>query len=102
VAKTFRAFHPGDLLPDLLKLTIATAAAMLAGLIASQVPPPAIFNQRWMALMELGEVFIACVLAAWPALMLTKSITGAEGKTLMGIILPGRIGGEQPCVDVVT
>lgn len=102
VAKTFRAFHPGDLLPDLLKLTIATAAAMLAGLIASQVPLPAIFNQRWMALMELGEVFIACVLAAWPALMLTKSITGAEGKTLMGIILPGRIGGEQPCVDVVT
>lgn len=102
VAKTFHAFDPGALLRDALKVTTATAVAMLAGFIATRLPLPAIFNQRWMALLELTKVFLACVLAAWPALMLTKSITGAEGKALMGIILPARLSGEPRCADVVT
>jgi O-antigen/teichoic acid export membrane protein len=102
VAKTFRSFNPGALLPDALKLTAATAAAMLAGLIATQVPLPVIFSQRWMAVMELAKVFLASALAAWPALMLTKSITGAESKALMGIVLPKRMVGEQRCADVAS
>jgi O-antigen/teichoic acid export membrane protein len=101
ITKTFRAFHPRSLLPDALKLTVASAAVLLAGAIATRIPLPAIANVRWLAVLELGKVSLACLLAAWPALVLTKSVTGAEGKALIGIVLPQRMRAGRHCAEIV-
>jgi|HubBroStandDraft_6_1064221.scaffolds.fasta_scaffold00055_30 O-antigen/teichoic acid export membrane protein len=102
ITKTFHAFHPRALLPDALRLTVASAVVLLAGAVATRIPLPAIAHGRWLAVLELGKVSLACLLAAWPALALTKSVTGAEGKALVGIVLPRRMRAEQRCVESVT
>ncbi len=91
ITKTFHAFQLKALLPDALKLTAASAVVLLAGATAMRLPLPAIANNRWHAVLELGKVGLACLLAAWPALALTKSVTGAEGKAIIGILVPRRI-----------
>jgi hypothetical protein len=102
VTQTFRAFHPKSLLPDALRLTLASAAVLLAGLIASRVPLPAVANGRWLAVLDLAKISLACLVAAWPALVLTKSVTGAEGRTLLGIVLPRKVRPEPRYVESVT
>jgi len=102
VTKTFHAFQLKALLPDAMKLTGASAAILLAGAIAMRIPLPAIGNARWVAVLELGKVSLACFLAAWPALVLTKSVTGAEGKALVSILRPRRMHTAQPCAESVT
>jgi hypothetical protein len=47
------------------------------------------------ALLQLAKVFFACMAAAWPALWLTKSVTGAEGRALMGVFRPRRATAGQ-------
>lgn len=102
IVRTFHGFHLKSLLPDAMKLTVAVAAVLTAGAIATQIPLPAISNARWLAALELGKVGLACLLAAWPALMLTKSVTGAEGKALAGIVLPRWARGEPRCAESAT
>ncbi len=102
ITKTFHAFHPRALLPDALKLTMATAVVLAAGAVATQIPLPAMSSARWLAVLDLGKVSLACLLAAWPALVLTKSVTGAEGRALLGIVLPRRMTAEQPYAEIVT
>jgi O-antigen/teichoic acid export membrane protein len=101
VAKTFRAFQPKSLLPDALKLTAASAIVLVAGAIATRIPLPPISNTRWLAVLELGKVSLACLLAAWPALAVTKSVTGSESRALMSVVRPRRRA-DQPCAESVT
>ncbi|MGA2696609.1 MAG: hypothetical protein ABSE92_11135, partial [Terriglobales bacterium] len=95
ITKTFRSFHPRALLSDAVKLTVATAAVLFAGALAAAVPLPGISNARLLAGLQLGKVCLGCLLAAWPALALTKSITDAESKTLFGIFLPHRLRSQE-------
>jgi O-antigen/teichoic acid export membrane protein len=99
ITKTFRAFHPKSLLPDALKLTLASAAVLVAGAIATRIPLPPVASVRWLAVLQLGKVSLACLLAAWPALVLTKSVTGAEGRALISIVRPRRVRAEEPCAE---
>lgn len=99
VTKTFHSFHPNSLLPDALRLTMASGAILLAGLIASRIPLPAMANGRWLAVLDLAKVSLACLVAAWPALVLTKSVTGAEGRTLIGIVLPRSLRARPQCAE---
>jgi O-antigen/teichoic acid export membrane protein len=101
ITKTFHAFHPRLLLPDALRLTVASGAVLLAGAIATQIPLPAIANARWLAVLELGKVSLACLLATWPALALTKSVTGAEGRALVNILIPRWMRSEPRCAESV-
>jgi O-antigen/teichoic acid export membrane protein len=96
IARTFHAFHPQSLLPDALKLTVATAGVLAVGAIATRMPLPIISGDRFQALLELGKVFLVCILAVWPALWLTKSITGHEGTAIMNILRPRRMSAERP------
>jgi O-antigen/teichoic acid export membrane protein len=99
IANTFHAFRPQSLLPDALKLTAATAAVLAAGAIATRMPLPVISGGRLQAVLELGKVFLVCILAVWPALWLTKSMTGGEGETIMSILRPRRMSAGQHCAD---
>jgi O-antigen/teichoic acid export membrane protein len=95
ITRTFRAFRPQSLIPDALKLTAAAAAVLAAGAIATRMPLPIISSARLQAVLELGTVSLACLLAVWPALWLTKSITGGEGNAIMNIFLPRRLTAAQ-------
>jgi O-antigen/teichoic acid export membrane protein len=94
IARTFHAFRPQSLLPDALKLTAATVGVLAVGAIATRIPLPIISGDRLQALLELGKVFLVCILAVWPALWLTKSITGREGTAIMNILRPRRMSAE--------
>jgi hypothetical protein len=95
LTKTFRVFRLESLLPDLCRLTIATCIVLAAGALASQIPPPAISNARLLSVVELGKVLLACLITAWPALALTKSVTGAESRALFGLLLPKQLRPES-------
>ncbi len=46
--------------------------------------------QRLNALIKLSEIGVACLLMAWPALVVTKSISTAERQSIMDAMVPGR------------
>lgn len=95
ITKTFQAFRPKSLLPDALKLSVAAGVVLVAGAIATRTPLPTVSSARLQALLELGKVLFGCLLALWPALWLTKSVTSGEGKAIMSIFLPRRMGAGQ-------
>jgi hypothetical protein len=43
-----------------------------------------------MATAKLVEYGIGCLIAAWPALIVTKCVTVAERRALLGMFLPGQ------------
>ncbi len=88
--RTFPAFHIRDLLPDTLRVTAATAIMLAAGGVFASFPSPAIHNSRTLALFQLGKVTAGCLLAAWPALLITKAITRAEGTAIIKVLVPRR------------
>lgn len=91
LTKTFHVFRAKSLLPDFIKLVSATALILAAGIAASHLPIPSGFSTRISAALTLAEVLLACLLAAWPALLITRSVTSAEGKAIVGIFLSHRI-----------
>ena len=90
VAKTFRSFRPSNLVSDARKLVAAAAMVLAAGAIASWVPLPFILSTRLQALLELGKICLGCLLALLPALWLTKSLSGGEGKAIMNVFVSQR------------
>lgn len=94
IGTTFRSFSIKSLVPDTLKVSVGTAAIILAGLIASFLPTFSIGNERVVAAFKLGWISLVCLLAAWPALTLTKSVSTAEGRTVLDIVIPERTGIE--------
>jgi len=88
--KAFEAFRVRFLLTDTLRLTAAIAVVLSAAGVALLLPVPAVSNPRLAATLQLAKVTLACLVAAWPALVLTKSLTGTEGRALVGAFLPRR------------
>ncbi len=99
ITKTFPAVHPNSLLLDGLKLSAAAAVVLLAGAIAIWTPLPTLSSARLQALLDLGKVSVGCLLALWPTLWLTGSITGREGRAIMNIFLPRRMSAAQGCAE---
>jgi O-antigen/teichoic acid export membrane protein len=91
VARTFHRFHPKDLLPDSLRLVAATTCVLAAGIGALLLPSPNISSARLSAIFLLGKAALACLMAVWPALRLTKSLTGPEMRLLLHVVLPQRL-----------
>ncbi len=102
IGKTFHAFHPKDLLPDAIRLTSATTCIFLAAGIATRIPLTIGSNARLSAAIGLAKIASACLLAFWPALWLTKSLTDGERKALIHSIFPARMHLDQNRVETVT
>jgi O-antigen/teichoic acid export membrane protein len=97
IARTFHAFDLKSLVPDSLKLFAATAVVLAAGAMGLYLPFHTISsNARIVALLQLGAISFACLLAIVPALLVTRSVTTTEGKTLLGVFLPGRTVAANP------
>ena len=95
LTKAFEAFRVRLLLTDALRLGAAVIVVLSAAGVALLLPIPAVSSPRLAATLQLAKVSLACLMAAWPALALTKSLTGAEGRALVSAFLPRR-GRPEP------
>jgi O-antigen/teichoic acid export membrane protein len=93
LTQTFHAFKVKALIPDAVKLIAASAAVVAFGAIATQIPLPGVTNARLSSALKLGEASLACLLMIWPALLLTRSVTGSERRAILSIFLP-RLSGS--------
>lgn len=91
LARTFKAFSPKALLPDAVRIVIATATILAVGALAAHIPVPAFLSPRGAAVVRLFAAFLGCIVAAWPMFWMTKSFSSAEAKTLLGAVLPSRV-----------
>jgi O-antigen/teichoic acid export membrane protein len=91
VSKTFAGFQVKDLVPDAIRLTLGSVAILAAGAIAAHLPFPHLGGERVMATVKLGLICLGCLVAAWPALVLTNAVSSGERQALLGVLLPQRI-----------
>ncbi len=102
---TFHAFDLKILSRDTLRIAMATALVVCAGIAAGMIPIQLGVNlhlafltkhlnengiERLNALIKLCECGLGCLLMAWPALVVTKSISSAERRSIMDSVMPGR------------
>ena len=99
LTETFRAFRAKALLPDTMKLTVAAVVILGAGVLASYVPIPGDHQGRLFATLKLAEIALGCLVVAWPSLWLTGSVTGQEGRALLGSFLPRYAGAAKIATD---
>src|SRR5579872_624474 len=90
MSMTFHAFNLKVLMEDAFRITAATALVIAAGAAASMIPVPMSLPARMASLIKLGEIGMGCLLMAWPALMVTNSISSAERRSLLDSVMPGR------------
>jgi len=102
LSKTFHGFHLKSLLPDAIRLTVASAVILAAGVLAAYVPLPVLAGPRMMAVAKLAVISLASVGVSWPAFLLTKSVTTEESKALFKIFLPRRVRPVPPLVSDVS
>jgi O-antigen/teichoic acid export membrane protein len=86
MAATFHAFDAKTIMQDTLRISLAAAMIVGVGAVAGTVPIPWSMTDRITALLKLAEVALGCLIAAWPILTFTKSITSAERRTVLALI----------------
>ena len=87
---TFQLFRLKLLLPDAVRLTAAAALIIGIGAMAGQVPLPGDSGGRALAAAKLAEISLACLLAAYPVVIWTGSVTAAEGAAVLSAFVPQR------------
>jgi len=90
MSSTFRGFSIKILTQDTLRILGATLLLVTAGAFAAKVPLPWRMTDRIEAFERLAKIGIACLIVSWPAVLLTKALSGAERQTLLLAFLPGR------------
>ena len=90
MSMTFHAFNVKMLLQDTFRITAATALVVGAGWAASLVPIPWAGPERLASLVKLAEIGVGCLLMAWPALLITNSISTAERRSILDAMTFGR------------
>jgi O-antigen/teichoic acid export membrane protein len=88
--RTFPTFHIRDLLPDTVRLTLATTIILATGTLFARLPMPDVHNSRILAILQITKISVGCLLAIWPALYLTKSVTKAESRAIITVLVPRR------------
>lgn len=90
MSSTFRGFSVTLLALDALKILAATALLVSAGVLAARIPIPGNMSERMVAFLKLAEIGIACLIAAWPAALLTNTLSATERHALLHAFLPRR------------
>lgn len=84
-------FKPKNLLPDALRLMLATSAMVGAAAAAATLPEAWSLNGRALALARLALVSLSYLIALWPAATLTRSISGEERRAVLSLLVSGKI-----------
>lgn len=78
LTRTFEGFTAKLVLPDSVKLVLATAATVLAAACVAYIQPTWAISDRLLSLVKLGMGSLAALIAAWPAFFLTRSFSNSE------------------------
>ncbi len=89
-------FRPRKLIPDNLRVAAATVLIVAAGLVAALLPVPWGHTERAVAVVKLGVVSLACLMAAWPAVGLTGLLSPEEQRTALDLLAPWRKSAPAP------
>ena len=87
MTSVLRFFSPRKLIPDTLRLAAATAVVIAAGAAATFFTVPGL-GVRGAVMFKLGEIVLACVVATWPAAVVTKSVSVDERRMLIDLMIP--------------
>ena len=87
---TFQAFSGRMFASDAFRIAAASIVIVGAGVLAGMIPVPFTTTVRLTAALKLCEVTLACMIVAWPVLIITKSISNTEKRTLLDALIPGR------------
>lgn len=90
MSATFRGSNPRAVARDAMRLTVATAAIIAAGIVAAMFPIPWSLSERLAAAVKLGGIGIACLAMAWPSLVLTGTVSIEERNTVLDTLMPWR------------
>lgn len=90
MTSTLKFFKSRILIPDTVRLAAATAAIVAVGVGVVMIPLPWAGTERSMASIKLAEGFVACVLASWPAIAVTGSMSSDEQHFILQTLLPWR------------
>jgi O-antigen/teichoic acid export membrane protein len=82
---TFHGLTARMLLPDTMRLSFAIALVMLMSLAVVSAPIIPAFGDRQVAIIKMLVAGVITALVAWPALRLTRSLTGTEVQTIVGV-----------------
>jgi hypothetical protein len=83
IARVFHGFSVRMLFPDVLKLTTATVAIMVIGIIVTNVPLPWEVSERLLSAIKLGILSLATLVTALPILLMTGSLTRLEVTSIL-------------------
>jgi O-antigen/teichoic acid export membrane protein len=84
--RTFQAFSIRTFSVDAMRISTAVAMMVGAGAMAGQISIPWSAGERLSAAIKLGEIAMGCLMMAWPALALTKSVSSSEGRRVLEAI----------------
>ena len=87
---TFHAFSVRTISRDALRIAAGAALVIGAGALAAMIPIQWSGGDRMLATIKLGEIGIGCMFMAWPAVVITKVLSGAERRAILDAIMPGR------------
>lgn len=90
LAIAFPEFRFRTLWKDASKVTMATAAIVGVGMIFGRVPLQLHLPERMALVVQLAQVALGCLLAAWPALKLTGTISNNEWRAIVLAVCSGR------------
>jgi O-antigen/teichoic acid export membrane protein len=96
ITRIYPAFRIRTLLPHTIKVILATAASLAAGILLSHVPLHFGYSLRLLAAISVTLAAVGCAVAAGPALWLTKSVNTSERRALLQVLFPGRFHAVQP------
>jgi O-antigen/teichoic acid export membrane protein len=86
MSATFHAFSAKLFTQDALRISAAAAMIVAAGAMAGMLPITWNMTERLTATLKLGEIVLGCLVAAWPVVVLTKSISLAERRTVLALV----------------
>jgi O-antigen/teichoic acid export membrane protein len=86
MAKTFHAFSARIFVRDAVRILLAAGMIIGAGVLVGMVPVPWNVTDRLAATIKLGEMTLVCLIAAWPVLIFTKSISSAEKNAMLAMV----------------
>jgi O-antigen/teichoic acid export membrane protein len=91
LTKAFDAFRAESLVTDAVRLAAAIAIVLCAAGLALLLPFPAVSTPRLAATVQLAKISFVCLIVAWPALALTKSVTPTESRAIISAFLPRKV-----------
>jgi hypothetical protein len=82
VARTFHVFRPAVLFSDAMRVVAATVGVIFVGALVTKIPLP-LAGPRMGAAVRSAMIVVACAATVWPAFLLSRFMTGNEGRSLL-------------------